>query len=55
MLIQGRLKGSPPHVITQVSKHDFETVVSEINAHNRLTSRDTNRPKPGSYPGFDMH
>src|SRR5215467_5375502 len=55
MLIQGRLKSSPPCVITQVSQHNFEMVVSKINAPHHLTSRDTKRPKPGGHPGFDMH
>ena len=34
---------------------DFETVIGEISARNRLTSRDAQCPKPCGHPGFDMH
>src|SRR5713101_7402029 len=53
--MQSRLKGGPSRVITQASKHDFETVVGEIDALDRLAGRDPKGPKPLRYPGFNMH
>src|SRR6266851_1345183 len=55
VLIQGRLKSSPPRVITQVPQHDFESVIGEIDASDRLSGRDPQGPKPLRHPGFNMH
>ena len=55
VLIERRFEGGPPCVLTQASQHDFETVIGEISARNRLPSRDAQCPKPCGHPGFDMH
>src|SRR5712691_790192 len=55
VLMQGRCKGAPPCVITQASQHDFESVIGEIDACDRLAGRGPKRPKPRGHPGCHMH
>jgi hypothetical protein len=55
VLVQRRFKGSPPRIVTQTSQHDFESVIGEIDAPDRLSGCDPKGPKPLSYPGFNMH
>jgi hypothetical protein len=55
VLIQGGFKGAPPLVVTQAPQHDFESVIGEIDARDRLAGRDSKRPQPFGHPGFNMH
>lgn len=48
MLIQGRFKGLPALVVTQVSQHGLETVIGEIDALDRLSGRDPEEPRSQS-------
>jgi hypothetical protein len=55
VLIERRFAGGPPRVLTQASPHDFETVIGEIDAHDRLAGRAPKGPQPLRDPGFNRH
>jgi hypothetical protein len=55
MLMQGRLKGSPPRVITQAPQHTCEPVIGEIDSWEGVSGRRSQRVKSLGDPGFARH